>query len=291
MGLSVFGAADPDKLDELVGVADAIYAERGAAGGESLFGDEEPPADVEEPVAPAELELAPLPLRLKASAVDVSLYVLGGLWLAAILGRFASFHPAAFFASPDLVVTEQWQGGWTTKGVGIFVMAEAFITLVFGWQAYLGATRGQSIGKRIFGVKVVRADGSAPGFLRGVLLRSWAFGLVPLAVAAGSARPFSAHAFFANIPAPLTIGVALAVVALRAASFASNKERRGVQDLVAGTKVVLTEPWRLPAVQLGVERGLDPLMFKRISQVGMLLVAFVLANVVARVFDVGFWIY
>jgi uncharacterized RDD family membrane protein YckC len=47
------------------------------------------------------------------------------------------------------------------------------LLLLASYQWYLVATTGQSLAKRWFKIRVVRLDGSAPGFLRGVLLRSW----------------------------------------------------------------------------------------------------------------------
>jgi uncharacterized RDD family membrane protein YckC len=44
--------------------------------------------------------------------------------------------------------------------------------LVFaGYQYYLEAAKGQSLGKRWTGIKIVGPDGKAPGFLRGLVLR------------------------------------------------------------------------------------------------------------------------
>ena len=37
------------------------------------------------------------------------------------------------------------------------------------------AATGQSFGKRAEGLRIVLADGRPPGFLRGVVLRSWLF--------------------------------------------------------------------------------------------------------------------
>lgn len=51
---------------------------------------------------------------------------------------------------------------------------------VFGlvvYQTYLVSTTGQSIGKRIMGIKIVRLDRSPVGFVHGILLRSWVMGM------------------------------------------------------------------------------------------------------------------
>lgn len=72
-----------------------------------------------------------------------------------------------------------------TYGVigGVVVAALAALALL-SYQWYLVATRGQSLAKRWLGIRIVRLDGSAPGFVHGVVLRVWvlsAAGLVPFA--------------------------------------------------------------------------------------------------------------
>ncbi len=297
MALTLYGQADADRLDELLGVADAIFAERGAGGGESLFGEggaagpkassrhDERGGDEEG----AEDEPVPTPLRLKAGALDMALYILAIFALVAVLGKFESFHPAVLFNSPDLVVNEPWQGGWTTKGFGALVAAESLLVGLFVLQAYMAATRGQSIGKRLWGMRVVRVDGTPVRFWRGLLLRSWLLGLVPLVVAGVLARPFGAREFFLAIPRWPTLAVAAAVVALAAGTLAMSREQRGVHDWVAGTKVVGAERWQLPSIQLGTAGdGVDPLAFKRISRVGLLLAALVFAYALSRMLNLGF---
>jgi len=292
MALTLYGYADPDKLDELVGVADAIFAERGAGGGESLFGEGEAagattPSDSEDDAGAA--EPVPVPLRLKAGALDLGLYLVAIVVLAAVLGKFESFHPAVLFNSPDMVVNQPWQGGWTTKGFGALVAAESLLVGLFVWQSYLASTRGQSIGKRLWGMRVVRLDGSPVTFWRGLLLRNWLLALVPLVVAGVLARPFGARELFLAIVRWPTVAAALAVVLLAIASAAMSREQRGVHDRVAGTKVVGAEPWRLASIQLGTGGdGVDPLAFKRLSRVGLLLAALIFAYALSRMLNLGF---
>jgi uncharacterized RDD family membrane protein YckC len=45
--------------------------------------------------------------------------------------------------------------------------------MLASYQWYLTAKTGQSLAKRWFGIRIVRLDGSLPGFVNGVLLRSW----------------------------------------------------------------------------------------------------------------------
>jgi uncharacterized RDD family membrane protein YckC len=50
--------------------------------------------------------------------------------------------------------------------------------MVSFFQWYLITTTGQSIAKRMFGMQIIRTDGSAVDFRTGVMLRSWLPGLI-----------------------------------------------------------------------------------------------------------------
>jgi uncharacterized RDD family membrane protein YckC len=71
---------------------------------------------------------------------------------------------------------------------------------------------GQSIAKKMFGMRIVRLDGSLPGFVNGVVLRSWVPGFISL--------------FFGGLFATAD---ALAIF---------GKERRCIHDHIAGTRVI-----------------------------------------------------
>src|SRR5512132_3474592 len=67
MALVLYGTADAAKLDELVTVADVIFAEYGEDGGPSLFGDEDDEGDEGDEDDDA-VEAAPLPKKSKSAA-------------------------------------------------------------------------------------------------------------------------------------------------------------------------------------------------------------------------------
>src|SRR5438552_4892755 len=76
--------------------------------------------------------------------------------------------------NPELFDTEQLasqivSGMLTGTGIKITVIALLAWTVVTAW---LVATRGQSIGKCLVGIKVVRTDGSPASFARIFLLRN-----------------------------------------------------------------------------------------------------------------------
>jgi len=81
-------------------------------------------------------------------------------------------------------------------------------------QCYLIATSGQSIAKRILGIRIVRQDGSPVNFVHGVVLRSWLM------------------AFLTNIP---LFG---AFIGLVDALMIFGHERRCLHDRIASTDVI-----------------------------------------------------
>jgi uncharacterized RDD family membrane protein YckC len=100
------------------------------------------------------------------------------------------------------------------KNTGITLIGIGMLALVIV-QFYMLTTRGQTLGKKIVGVKIVRfADSSKPGFVHACLLRA----IVP--------------SLIANIP---LLGLIFSIVDV---CFIFGEERRCLHDLIAGTKVV-----------------------------------------------------
>lgn len=84
-------------------------------------------------------------------------------------------------------------------------------------QWYLISTRGQSLGKLLLGIRIVTVSGSAPGFIYGVLLRQWVFGVI--------------------VPCYPLAGIVMIVDALMVFS----ERRQCLHDLVASTYVVVVK--------------------------------------------------
>lgn len=310
MTLTLYGHIDADTIDELVGVADALYAERGADPDESLLGSIPAKAskkaegkagyrskrrkagkgkgkgDKKRAKAPL---LADAKLRLSCAAVDVGLYLAGLLALVFVFGGFSGMHPAALFNSPDPVVSEPWQGGWTTKGVGALVAVEAFLLGLLTWQSYLATVYGQSLGKALFGARIERTDKKPLSFFRAVVLRHWVWALLPVLAAATRATPLTPRSLFEQIPTATALGTAalLVVVAIGSALAAGG---RGLHDRVAGTQVVVTEPYRLPWIQLAERPETDPLLVTRLQILGALFAITALLSV-AVLSGMTFWIF
>jgi len=88
------------------------------------------------------------------------------------------------------------------------------VVLLMIVQWVMIAKSGQSIGKRVVKTRIVRLDGSSPGFAYGVLLRSWVPTLLQVI--------------------PLVGGF----VGLADALFVFRADRRTIHDHIAGTRVI-----------------------------------------------------
>ncbi|MCY1074661.1 RDD family protein [Archangium lansingense] len=107
----------------------------------------------------AVLAPAPRTTRLLAQLVDslvmsVPLFVAMGIFLVLMLAKVGDDESRALI------------------GVGMFGLAFLMSLGVLGYQAYQTVVTGQSIGKRMMGIRVVRNDGSQADFVRVILLRN-----------------------------------------------------------------------------------------------------------------------
>jgi uncharacterized RDD family membrane protein YckC len=161
--------------------------------------DEQPPES--EGVDPT---LASLMQRFAGALID------GGVMaIAAGLGLY--------FALMDLDLSDM-----STLMVSLFAPWMIPVLAVSGVQWAMISSSGQSIGKRVVGIRIVRLRGSRPGFVYGVALRA----LVPGA--------FQAFAAFLLPPAWF-------VLPLIDAGFVLRKDRRSLRDHMAATKVIQVE--------------------------------------------------
>jgi len=161
-----------------------------------------------EPVVP---ELAGRLTRLGAFFVDYLLSVLVALPGALIIGpTFLDLVlTAARGETPDFSTVN---AGALTLGMLVLALGSLLLLIV---QIVMLSTRGQTIGKWLLRIRVVRyADGSPVGFVHGWLLRNFVPGLIQLV-------PWVGFAFY-----------------LADACFIFSPERRCLHDLIAGTKVV-----------------------------------------------------
>ena len=141
----------------------------------------------------------PLPLATRASRLGAS--ILDGLiFVLAIL--------------PTILMMSLGGPGSNDMGIIGFAITAMLVVGLFVFQTYLTAKTGQSLGKRWLGIRIVKMDGSNPGFVHGVLLRSWI-------LIAANAVPAAGNAF-----------------SLVDVLFIFRSDQRCVHDLIAGTQVV-----------------------------------------------------
>jgi uncharacterized RDD family membrane protein YckC len=160
-------------------------------------------------------EYAPIGSRILATVIDVVAYKLG-LVLVLVLCAY-------------LVVLTSLDGDGGDSGAPLAVCV-GYIVICFGPLTYRGA--GQSVGKRIVGLRVVRPDG-APAPLGSVLLRELPWRALPLVVLPIQATP---SAF------DLWLAIGAVVIALLANA---NPLRQTFYDRLADTVVVNEDPIRI----------------------------------------------
>lgn len=149
----------------------------------------------------AGLELASRWLRLGAALLDS---IIGTMFAAP---GMAMLIMAGVFATPDSPNPALMLAGFVTIGAAMVVL--------LGIQIYLLVTRGQTLGKKFLGIKIVCfEDDSNPGFVKVFLLRMLVNGLI-------GAVPF--------------LGL---IYSLTDILFIFREDRRCIHDLIAGTKVV-----------------------------------------------------
>jgi uncharacterized RDD family membrane protein YckC len=178
------------------------------------FSGDEPPV-----IAPEHAETAPDidPLATRTSR-------LGAALLDMALGATAAL-PGGLLLGKDLVLKllrQEWPDDFNVGRVasGLVVLGMGLF-LVFIVQTWLLIARGQTIGKRVAGIRIVRnRTGAAPGFVHAVLLRSWLANLIGVIPSVGS------------------------VFQLLDLAFIFRPERRCLHDLIADTKVVAGQPPR-----------------------------------------------
>ena len=155
-----------------------------------------PPQKVRGPAGEPD-QVASRGIRLVGALLDGFLHIVA-FGLLAIPGWLAG--SAVDANDEDLVV------GLTV----IFGFAGVFVLKMINWVMITNS--GQSIGKRILGVRIIRIDGHPPGFVHGVLLRNWI---------------------------PFVINQLCGLFAFFDAAWIFGRERRCLHDLIASTHVIV----------------------------------------------------
>ena len=69
------------------------------------------------------------------------------------------------------------------SGAGVVAQFAVFVLILLALQGYLLATQGQTIGKKLLGIRIVRSDGSKVDAARVIGLRYaliWALAVIPV---------------------------------------------------------------------------------------------------------------
>lgn len=149
--------------------------------------------------------------------------------------EFLAAVPALVVLGPDLmkvleaIVAASREGEFnlegleTTRLMPALALFTALQLALLGIQIYLLTSRGQSLGKILLGVRVVRADdGEKPGFLRGWLLRE-----LPSGAIQGLLQLVPVVGFFLRFAFVTTNYLMI-----------FREDRRCLHDFIAGTRVV-----------------------------------------------------
>ena len=168
------------------------------AGAPPVFTATVAPGSTADAMAAPKPELAGRGTRLLAQLIDGligGISILPGVALMLLGGGFKhSARPLAF------------------AGMGLIGLAVLALVII---QIYLLSTRGQTIGKKLLDVRIVRfEDNTNPGFVKAFLLRAFVNGLI-------GAIPL--------------IGVVYSLVDI---CFIFRDDKRCIHDLIAGTQVV-----------------------------------------------------
>ncbi len=138
--------------------------------------------------------------------------------------RILDFLPLALIGIVAAIVAPFFAGPAEQSG-GMVVLLMLLAMLVFtGYQIWLMTRYGQSLGKRLLGIRVIKEDGSNPGFVRYVLLREFAFNLI--------------LQFIGLIPLLGPLVVLVVWVACVVMLFLEDRDHRTLQDMLANTLVV-----------------------------------------------------
>ena len=148
---------------------------------------------MEDTVLQKQNSLAPIKSRIAACLIDILIGVLALLMANAILSQ---------------------SNGSTLSFLGVFVALGLLLGVVV-YQTVLLSSTGQTVGKKIMRIRVVKFSGADnPGFVKAVLIRWWLLSLI-------YSIPYAGWGFL------IADGL-----------FMFRENRRSLHDLIAGTTVV-----------------------------------------------------
>ncbi|MGE9547927.1 RDD family protein [Snodgrassella sp. CS2] len=174
------------------------------------------------------LELATPALRM--SAVMINQVITSLIFIPLYILMCLSIPDKADYDTDNATDIHQYQSldfvSWISQPATKIIIGLTFIVLIVYtlWQIYWMSKYGQSIGKRILKIWVIRTNGENPGFARNVILRELIYQILVIV--------FSL----------ITFGIGYFVFMLVPAMvFIKKWNRRTFQDFMAGTIVVSTK--------------------------------------------------
>ncbi|MGE9657083.1 RDD family protein [Snodgrassella alvi] len=178
-------------------------------------------------LADGKLELASPADRLSAVVIN---HIIGSLiampfyiyYMISIFKFFGTIDPD----EADALDTEQFDQfflNWFNLPLTEIIIGFTFVASIIYtiWQIYWMTKYGQSIGKRLLKIRVIRTNGDNAGFIHNILLREVVYGVI------------------ASIVSIMTLGFgSLIFLFIPCMVFATSWHRRTLQDFLAGTIVV-----------------------------------------------------
>lgn len=177
-----------------------------------------------------EVDLASPWRRLAAVLINSLLMLLAYLPIAGVLFGAMETLPNQDGQSTEMLEQVMAQAGGSMAWLG--VLGALLILLVV--QVYLMSKYGQSIGKKVMGICVLRTNGDNPGFFGTVFMREILPSLVIMGVSLFAAI-FGGVAAYDLVSGLLQLAFFVSVVVM---VFLPKIDRRTVADLIAGTVVV-----------------------------------------------------
>ncbi|PIT60484.1 hypothetical protein BHC47_01060 [Snodgrassella alvi] len=178
-------------------------------------------------LADGKLELASPADRLSAVVIN---HIIGSLiampfyiyYMISIFKFFGTIDPDEADAL-DKEQLDQFFLNWFNLPLTEIIIGFTFVASIIYtiWQIYWMTKYGQSIGKRLLKIRVIRTNGDNAGFIHNILLREVVYGVI------------------ASIVSIMTLGFGtLIFLFIPCMVFATSWHRRTLQDFLAGTIVV-----------------------------------------------------
>lgn len=178
-------------------------------------------------LADGKLELASPADRLSAVVIN---HIIGSLiampfyiyYMISIFKFFGTIDPDEADAL-DKEQLDQFFLNWFNLPLTEIIIGFTFVASIIYtiWQIYWMTKYGQSIGKRLLKIRVIRINGDNAGFIHNILLREVVYGVI------------------ASIVSIMTLGFgSLIFLFIPCMVFATSWHRRTLQDFLAGTIVV-----------------------------------------------------